>query len=422
MRTKKQYLFYLFLTCLHYLCKTFAITIIMGFIDTKSFFSALTAAIILLSVAACSSKENDGDGPHFTINGTVSNADGKVLYFANESLGGTIILDSVKLDNEGKFQFRQPKPETFEFYIVGFRNGIPALIAVDSTETITLVANAQDFAEYTIENSPESDKIKEMSELTKALEKQIAGMKPDASFLANKATLLKEFKENTAKQYIVPAPYTASAYFTLWLTLKDEPIFKPLSDRFDSKCYAAVATSMKMKFPDAKRTKHLCSIAEEGMKATRPVNMQDVEQLESMASTASTSDIFEINLPNRDGDSIRLSSLKGKVVLLDFTLYEYSKLKMRNIDIRELHDRYNKNGFEIYQVSFDSREHFWQQEALGLPWTCVRDGRGSESPYLARFNVQTIPTYYLINRNGEIVMRDMQIEDISKEIDRLIKE
>ena len=95
---------------------------------------------------------------------------------------------------------------------------------------------------------------------------------------------------------------------------------------------------------------------------------------------------------------------------------------MRNIDLRELYDRYNKKGLEIYQVSLDSREHFWQQEALGLPWACVRDGRGSESPYLVRFNVQNIPTYYLVNRNGEIVMRDMQIEDISKEIARLLKE
>lgn len=379
----------------------------------------------MLCVSACNSNNGESksiDGPSFTINGTISNAEGKVLYLANESLGGTIILDSAKIGNDGKFEFMQPKPETFEFYIVGFRNGTPAVIAVDSTETITLKADAGKFAEYTLENSPQSDNIKEMSELTKAVEKQIAGMKPDASYLSRKAALLKEFKENMAKQYIIPAPYTASAYFTLWLTIKGEPIFKPLSERADSKCYAAVATSMKLKFPGTQRTKHVCSIAEEGMRATRPINMQDVEQLEAMTSTASTSDIFEINLPNRDGDSIRLSSLKEKVVILDFTLYEYSKLKMRNIDLRELYDRYNSKGLEIYQISLDSREHFWQQEALGLPWTCVRDGRGSDSPYLANFNVQSIPTYYLINRKGEIVMRDTQIEDISKEIARLLKE
>jgi len=401
------------------------IFIIMKTLHTKSLFLVLAATVIMFFLSACGSNEGNNDnisGPCFTINGTISNAEGKVLYLANESLGGTIILDSAKIGNDGKFEFRQPKPETFEFYIVGFRNGTPAVIAVDSTETITLTADADDFTGHIFGNSPESEKIKEMSELTRALEKQIAGMKPDASFLSRKAALLKEFKENMAKQYIIPAPYTASAYFTLWLTIKGEPIFKPLAERADSKCYAAVATSMKLKFPGAQRTKHLCSIAEEGMKATRPISIQDVEKFEAMANTASTSDIFEISLPNRDGDSIRLSSLKGKVVILDFTLYEYSKLKMRNIDLRELYDMYNKKGLEIYQVSLDSREHFWQQEALGLPWTCVRDGRGSESPYLARFNVQNIPTYYLVNRNGEIVMRDMQIEDISKEITRLLKE
>ena len=395
----------------------------MKFTDTKSLFSALTAVIFMFCLLACDNKENNkADAPCFTINGTISNAEGKVLYLANESLGGTIIVDSAKIGNDGKFEFRQPSSETFEFYIIGFPNGTPAVIAIDSTETVTLTADANDFKGYTLANSPESEKIKEMSELTKAIEKQIAGMKPDASYLAKKAALLKEFKENIAKQYIIPAPYTASAYFSLWLTIKGEPIFKPLAERTDSKCYASVATSMKLKYPAAKRTKHICSIAEEGMKATRPVNMKEIEQLENLTSAASTSDLFEVSLPNRDGDSIKLSSLKGKVVLLDFTLYEYSKLKMRNIDMRELYDKYNKSGLEIYQISLDSREHFWQQEALGLPWTCVRDGRGSESPYLAKFNVQSIPTFYLINKNGEVVIRDVQVEDISKEIAKLLKE
>lgn len=394
----------------------------MRFLNTKTLFSALAAGFSLLFVFACSNGEkNETAGPCFTINGTISNAQGKTIYIANEAIAGTIILDSAKIDNDGKFSFSQPKPESFEFYVIGFHNGTPAVIAIDSTETVTLTADANDFAGYTIENSPESEKIKELYTLTKALEKQIGGMKPDASFLSKKAALIKEFKENIAKQYIIPAPYKASAYIALWLTIKGETIFRPLNDRTDSKCFAAVATGMKMQYPGAQRTKHLCNIAEEGMKATRPITQQEIEHLESLANEANTSNLFEITLPNRDGDSIRLSSFKGKVVLLDFTLFEYQKMKMRNIDLRELYDRYNKKGLEIYQVSLDNREHYWQQETLGLPWTCVRDGRGNASPYLAQFNVQSLPTFYLINRNGEIVLRDTQTEDIIKEVEELLK-
>lgn len=394
----------------------------MSFLNTRTLFSALVTGIFLLSVYSCNNSNNGtAAGPCFTINGTIDNAGGKTIYLANESLAGTIILDSAKIGDNGEFTFSQPRPESFEFYIVGFRNGTPAVIAIDSTETVTLTADADDFAGYAIENSSESEKVKELYTLVRALEKQISAMKPDASFMKKKAALLEEFKENIAKQYIVPAPYRPSAYLALWLTMKGETIFKPMENRTDSKCYAAVATGMKMHYPDAQRTKHLCSIAEEGMKATRPITKQEIEQIESLTGTASTSNLFEIRLPNRDGDSISLSSLKGKVVLLDFTLFEYHKMKMRNIDLREIHDRYSKKGLEIYQVSLDSREHYWQQETVGLPWKCVRDGRGNASPYLLQFNVQSLPTFYLIDRNGEIVMRDTQAGDLAKEIEKLLK-
>ena len=396
----------------------------MKYIYTKQFFTTLFATLAIFSFTACDKTEETATkecGPSFTINGTINNAEGKVLYFANESLGGTQLLDSVKIGDEGKFEFSKPKHETFEFYVIGFRDGTPVVIAVDSTETITLTADADNIKECRIEGSPESEKIREMSGLIRALEQQIAGMKPDASYLAKKAALTEEFKDNIARQYIIPSPDKASAYFALWLVCKNDALFKPFERRTDSKYYAAVATSMKRMFPEAQRTKHICDIAERGMKMTRPVTIEDIEKFEAMASEAKVNDIFEISLPNRDGDSISLSSLKGKVTLLDFTVYEDSKIRMRNVDLRELHDKYAKAGLEIYQVSLDSREHFWQQEVLALPWKCVRDSRGAASPYLTVYNVFSIPTFFLIDKNGEIVLRDAQIENLAKEIEKLLK-
>ena len=396
----------------------------MKYIYTKQIFTTLFATLAIFSFTACDKTEETATkecGPSFTINGTINNAEGKVLYFANESLGGTQLIDSVKIGDDGKFEFSKPKHETFEFYVIGFRNGTPVVIAVDSTETITLTADADNIKECRIEGSPESEKIREMSGLIRALEQQIAGMKPDASYLSKKAAMTEEFKDNIARQYIIPSPDKASAYFALWLVCKNDALFKPFERRTDSKYYAAVATSMKRMFPEAQRTKHICDIAERGMKMTRPVTIEDIEKFEAMASEAKVNDIFEISLPNRDGDSISLSSLKGKVTLLDFTVYEDSKIRMRNVDLRELHDKYAKAGLEIYQVSLDSREHFWQQEVLALPWKCVRDSRGAASPHLVVYNVFSIPTFFLIDKNGEIVLRDAQIENLAKEIEKLLK-
>ncbi len=400
----------------------------MRFLDIKSLFFSLKAAVILFFVASCNNGVvNTADNSiKFTINGTIENAQGKTLYLANTGIDRTLILDSAVLDASGNFEFKQPAPESFEFYLLSFADSKPMALTVDSTENITITADGNDlWNSYTVAGSSESVKIKELQELQSALEKQIMEMKPDASFLARKSALIEEFKENVAKEYIIPSPDKASAYFALWLTYRHEQLFNPIKERKDSKYFAAVATSMQRLYPNAKRTQHLCAIAKQGIKATRKITTTEIEAFEALAQEANASNIFDINLPDREGDSIRLSSLTNKVVLLDFTIFGNNDIKMRNIDLREMYDKFSKKGLEIYQVSLDSREHFWQQETPALPWICVRDGRGSASPYLATYNVQSIPTFFLINKKGEIMMRDAQIKDIKsleKEIAKLLKE
>ena len=416
------------MNCMHYLC-TEVVTrkkrsTIMKYPITRSLLTILAFAFAILSITSCNkSKEEEkkDEGPCFTICGTVNDAEGKVIYLANESLNGTAIIDSATIAKDGKFSFSKPGYGTYEFFIVGFQEETPVVIAIDSTETVTLTANSGDISTCSIEGSPESLKIREMSELVTALEQQISGMKPDASYLAKKAALVDEFKENIAKQYIIPSPDKASAYFALWLMCKGQPLFDPFTNRMDSKYYAGVATSMKRMFPQAERTKHISDIAERGIKLTRTISNEEAERLDAITTIASTNDLFEITLPDRSGNQISLSSLKGKAVLLDFTFFDNSKIKMRNIDLRELHDRYSKRGFEIYQVSLDTRKHYWQQEVLGLPWICVNDERSGESPYLVTYNIQSIPTFFLIDKEGEIVLRDAQIDNLTKEIEKLLK-
>lgn len=366
---------------------------------------------------------NSYDGPTFTINGTVKDADGKMLYLANAGIDGITMLDSTKLGTDGKFSFSQPQPECYDFYFVTLKGKMPITVAIDSTESITLECDAKSFAEsYTVRGSEESMRIKELAELQKALEKQVAAMIKSKSPAIVKTRndiyeLIAEFKRNITKQYIAGNPNGASAYYALSLTLNGEPIFNPMSNRNDSRCYAAVATNLQNRFPHSKRAHHLYDIAEKGMKATQPAKQRTIEANESEIKTTG---LFDINLPNAKGDSIKLSSLGGKVVLLDFTIYEDARISSRNLMLRDLYNKYNKNGLEIYQISFDNREHFWQQSASNLPWICVRDGQGAASPNALLYNVQTLPTFYLINKKNEIVLRDNQISDLEKEIKALI--
>ena len=392
----------------------------MNFLKQQSIFYAIISSAILI-FSACNNKT---DIQKFTVKGNIANAEGKMIYLSNIGIKSIIPLDSTKIGKNGEYSFSQPRPASYDFFFIAIEGEKPITFTIDSTETVIINSDAKDFHNaYTVEGSNESMQIKEMNELQTALEKQVSEMLKSTSPAIVKTrndiySLIGEFKENITRQFILPAPSKAGAYYALTLKLNGEPLYQPNNNRNDSKCYAAVATGLKQRFPTAKRTQHLCKIAEEGLAATRP---KKTRTLEFEEGNTTTTGLFDIKLPNAEGDSISLSSFAGKVVLLDFTIYEDAKISSRNINLREIYSKYHDRGLEIFQISYDPREHFWQQSASNLPWTCVRDGEGIRSSYIRLYNVQNLPTYYLINKENEIVLRDNQISNLGEEIEKLLK-
>lgn len=380
-------------------------------------FSTFIAVALILT--SCNKKAEEG--PVFIVKGNIENGADKSISIYNIAEGGAKEISTAKLDGNGNFEFRVTSPEHFDFYLLNVEECGTIVFIADSTETITINSDAKNLVQdYTIDGNEENQRIKELQVLRDALEKQVSIMASSTSPAVVKTereirAVVDEFKENIKKQYIIPAPGSASAYYALTMTLGGSPIFNPMADRNDCRCFAAVATNYQRLYPETKHTKRITKIAEEGLKATRPT--QQVE-LEVEERSATITDMFNLKLPQANGDTIALSSLQGKVVLLDFTIYENTEIGGRNIKMRELYNKYKNKGFEIYQVSFDRREHFWQQSAANLPWTCVRDANGASARL---FNVQVLPTFFLINKKGEVILRDEQIENTEKEIEKLLK-
>ena len=71
-------------------------------------------------------------------------------------------------------------------------------------------------------------------------------------------------------------------------------------------------------------------------------------------------------------------------------------------------------------MSVDDNEHFWKTQTAALPWICVRDVDGSQSQYLTRYNVQQIPTFFLIDKTNALYKRDTQIKNLDDEIEGLL--
>ena len=359
------------------------------------------AALAALTITACSS------GPKFQVNGDVSGADGKMLYLEASGLEGIVPLDSVKLKGEGTFSFKQPRPESPEFYRLRIDDKI-INFSVDSIETIQIKAPYVDFSTtYTVEGSENSNKIKELTlkqiRLQKEVDNLLASLRSNGIghdvFEDSLATLLNNYKEDVKVNYIFAAPNTAAAYFALFQKLNNYLIFDPLNNKDDVKCFAAVATSLNNAFPHAVRSKNLYNIVIKGMKNTR---QPQTKALEIPQDKIVETGIIDIALRDVKGNVRKLTDLKGKVVLLDFSVFQSPAGAPHNLMLRELYNTYAKEGLEIYQVSLDADEHYWKTAADNLPWVCVRDGNGVYSTNVAVYNVRQVPSIFLINRNNEL--------------------
>ena len=389
----------------------------------SKFFSVAVLIAAALTISSCSNKK-------FHINGNIENAKDSMLYLENISLNGPVKIDSVKLDENGAFEFDEAAMDsvTPEFYRLRIANQSINL-SIDSTETITVKAAWPTMAtKYDVSGSENCTRIKELSFMQMQLQGTINAIAAnnnigvDSTELAIKM-VLEKYKDNIKRNYIFKAPMQASSYYALFQTIQlgntNNLIFNPRANKEDVQVFAAVATSWDTYYPGSERGKNLHNIAIEGMKNIRIVQAERAQQ-QIEVSKVKVSNIIDLALTDNKGNVRRLTDLKGKVVLLDFHMFQTSESTKRIMMLRDLYNKYHAAGLEIYQVSVDPDEHFWKTQTAALPWISVRDEDGIQGQSLIQYNVQSIPTFFLIDRNNSLYKRDSQISNLDAEIKALL--
>lgn len=379
--------------------------------------------VAALAFTSCNNKK-------FHINGNITEAKDSMLYLENISLNGPVKIDSVKLGEDGSFAFDESAMDSItpEFYRLRIANQSINL-SIDSTETVTVkAAYPQMSFKYNVEGSENCSKIKELSLKQMTLQSNINGIVKNPNIGVDSVDvivgrMLEAYKQDIKANYIFKEPMKAYAYYALFQTVQlgntNSLIFNPRNNKEDVKVFAAVATSWDTYYPEAERGKNLHNIAIEGMKDIRIIENQQTQQ-QIDASKVSVNGCIELALQDNKGITRRLSDLKGKVVLLDFHLFASSESTKRIMMLRELYNKYHAAGLEIYQVSVDPDEHFWKTSTAALPWVCVRDEGGLQGQSLQLYNVQSIPTFFLIDRSNTLQARDAQIKDIDAAIKNLL--
>ena len=130
----------------------------------------------------------------------------------------------------------------------------------------------------------------------------------------------------------------------------------------------------------------------------------------------------EINLPSPDGKLISLSSLKGKIVVIDFWASWCGPCRREMPEMVELYKEYKTRGLEIYGVSLDENTDAWKSAIAGdhITWIQVSDLKKWDSKPVMEYGIEEIPQTVLIDRNGKIVAKGLDMNELKIKIQALL--
>lgn len=345
----------------------------------------LLMMVAIATLTAC-------NGNKFHVDGTVEGAgDTTTLVLEQSSNGAWFIIDSVKVDKNGKFSVSAPAPEVPSIYQL--RLGEQAIcFPIDSLDHVTIKAKLPNFAtDYTLAGSEHAEQVMKIDK--EAL--KFATGKTEAEFAA--------WKDQLSRQ-IVADPSGIVAYYTINKYINGKPLFDPLNDN-DLRIIGAVANAFNSFRPDDPRTEYLVSLLLDGQRRRRAMSTPTDTVFADMAT------LIDINLQDYNGKEYKLSKVAAdnRIVLLNFTIYESEVSPKINKLLNDIYQAYHSRGLTIYQVSVDQNNVAWRQAAENLPWITVFDPLSINSQTIGAYNLTGIPTTFII-KNSEIVER---IEDVS---------
>lgn len=365
----------------------------------------LFALIVLF--AACK-KSND-----FTVSGTIVEAEGEMLYFEKNGLLADTLLDSVKLNDKGKFRFKVRNAVYPDLYRLRL-NKQNILLGADSAENIQINALAGQLLDAQISGSLASVQIQELRKSLRNLRSKFDMMSTEQGETeVEQFNSALETHKNDVKALVLNNPLSIASYYALFQQIDGNFVFTPYSKE-DRPYFQSVATAFTGEYPEYERTKNIYNIVISALHDARQ-SQAELDWLD--LAVADSRGYIEIELKDKNGYPKKLSDLEGQPVLLDFTSYALESSIEHTFALREAYDKHSAAGLKIFQVSLDQNFDFWASQSSAMPWTCVIDPNGNAARV---YNIQQIPTLFLISKDGNIAGRYSDVQSAIDNLSRIL--
>ncbi|MEK6615637.1 MAG: redoxin domain-containing protein [Bacteroidota bacterium] len=369
---------------------------------------------------------NNNENSNYQIKGTLTNSSGEFVSLVDVNSSEIKTIDSVKVNERGEFIFNKKVPEK-GFYSIQISSSNYATIIADSTENIFFEGNAKNLNEgYTVSGSNDSETLLRFNDFTKKNFKKMESSRmkqdslrrvyeaylnttPDSLFLDSISKMLEPVFNSFSEDYRKLADET------------NEYIRNFVNENVSS--FASLA-AVQMLNPD-KDIAYLIKVSN-ALTAKYPTveNLKGFKKyVDSKKNLAIGSPAPEITLNNKDGIQLSLSSLKGKIVIVDFWASWCKPCRAENPFMVSLYNKYKDKGLDIFSVALDFKKEAWL-EAIAkdkLSWkNHVSDLKQWQSPVVSLYGFEGIPFTCLLDKEGNIAGKNLRGPELEEKIKELL--
>jgi len=372
---------------------------------------------LLIIVAFSCSKPGE-----FEIRGTITNSMNNEVYLDKLEMNGTSPFDSSKIDKQGNFKIRgvidQPT-----FFLLRLNDQKFITLLIDSNEQVSFSSDFINFSsDYILKGSPGSLKVQELNRQLWHTNKSVDSIQSlirlhygNTSYSYQQEKWIAEIdqiykqQQRFSNKFISDNPFSLASVLAIYQKFNNGDYIVQ-----DLQTIKVAASALYSMFPNSEHAKTLYDDTKTMMK-----NEQNLKLQEYIKSEGSNSP--EINLPDPSGREIKLSSLKGKFVLLHFWSVFDPNSRIMNPVLKENYQKFHPKGFEIYQVSIDTSRQAWNQVINSdlLNWINVGDMNGSQIA-VTNYNISSVPANYLLDREGNIIARDLFGPALHKKLSEIL--